>query len=312
MVLIGYPVEVRSPERRKATCAVFVLRTTSNVFGGRLRQTEKSGLSVILPPAVVTFDTAMVEGMSGHFQFRLTDAIEPKWKDGVQFGIFAIGAFGRDQDVEDAYFVSVGEAKERMEAAKSWGLTDLHVVGGLTRKLNLDYYKELLCTASQINLQSGLSVFDYWNNIEETRDYSDAVCDVSAAARALAGATGALDIPFSVVGYSFGTATGLLYGYGRDHVWNMVAIAPPLGKVSFEFMSDCSKPCLCLIGKGDFLYSEEKTEELRRILPSNAIVEILETADHFFRGDEYLMTQKVDEFVRNNVIVSSEETSDAI
>jgi alpha/beta superfamily hydrolase len=121
-----------------------------------------------------------------------------------------------------------------------------------------------------------------------------------------------LDIPFSVVGYSFGTATGLLYGCSKDDVWNMVAIAPPLGKVSFEFMSDCSKPCLCLIGKGDFLYSEEKTEELRSTLGSNAIVEILETSDHFFRGDEDVVAQKVDEFVRDNVIVSSEDTSDAI
>ncbi|MBC8218700.1 MAG: alpha/beta fold hydrolase [Planctomycetes bacterium] len=165
---------------------------------------------------------------------------------------------------------------------------------------------------SQINLRSGLSVFDYWSKIEEARDYSDAVRDVSAAACALAGASGALNIPLSVVGYSFGTATGLLYGRSKDDVRNMVAIAPPLGKVSFDFMSDCSKPCLCLIGKGDFLYSSEKAEELRRTLPSNAIVEILETADHFFRGDEDLVAERVDEFVRDNVIVSSEETSDAI
>lgn len=162
------------------------------------------------------------------------------------------------------------------------------------------------------NLRSGLSVFDYWTKIEEAGDYSDAVRDVSAAAHALAGATGALDIPFSVVGYSFGTATGLLYGCGKDDAVNMVAVAPPLGKVSFEFMADYSKPRLCLIGKGDFLYSEEKADELRKIVPSDAIVEILETSDHFFRGDEDLVAQKVNEFVRDKVIASSEEESDAI
>jgi len=37
-----------------------------------------------------------------------------------------------------------------MEAAKSWQLTDLHVVGGLTRRLNLDYYQELFRTAKRI------------------------------------------------------------------------------------------------------------------------------------------------------------------
>ncbi len=165
---------------------------------------------------------------------------------------------------------------------------------------------------SQINLPGGLSVVDYWSNVEETKDYGDAVCDVSAAAHALAGAVGNLNVPRSMVGYSFGTATSMLYGYAKKDVWNMVAVAPPLGKVSFEFLSGCSKPFLFLIGKGDFLYSEERIEELRSTLGSNATIEVLETADHFFRGDENLVAQKVDEFVRDNVIVSSEETSDAI
>jgi len=59
-------------------------------------------------------------------------------------------AFWRDADAEDAYFVSIDEAEERMEAAKSWELTDLHVVGGLTSRLNLDYYQELFRTAKRI------------------------------------------------------------------------------------------------------------------------------------------------------------------
>lgn len=59
-------------------------------------------------------------------------------------------AFWRDPDAEDAYLVSIGEAKERMQAARSWGLTDLHIVGGLTKRLNFDYYHELFRTARQV------------------------------------------------------------------------------------------------------------------------------------------------------------------
>ena len=59
-------------------------------------------------------------------------------------------AFWRDADAEDAYILKISEAKKRMEIAKSWGLTDLHVVGGLTKKLNLDYYIELFSTAKQM------------------------------------------------------------------------------------------------------------------------------------------------------------------
>ena len=165
---------------------------------------------------------------------------------------------------------------------------------------------------SQIDLPGGLSVFDYWSDIEETKDYTDAVKDVSAAAQTLSSAVGELDIPFSVVGYSFGSATGLLYGYEKENICGMAAIAPPLGKVSFEFLSNCFKPGLFLIGTGDFLYSEEKTEQLRQTLTSNTTVEVLENADHFFRGDENILAQKVDDFIRNNVTLSTRRISDAI
>jgi alpha/beta superfamily hydrolase len=165
---------------------------------------------------------------------------------------------------------------------------------------------------SQINLPGGLSVFDYWSDMEKTKDYGDAVRDVSAAATALATATKGLDIPLSVVGYSFGAATGLLYGYANEEVCNWVAIAPPLGKVSFDFLSDCSKPGLFLIGTGDFLYSAQKTEQLREILASNATVEMIENADHFFRGDENLVAQRVEQFIRNNVVCGSRIISDEI
>lgn len=165
---------------------------------------------------------------------------------------------------------------------------------------------------SQVSLPSGLSVFDYWSDIEENKDYTDAVRDVSAAAGALTEAIGGLDIPLSVVGYSFGAATGLLYGHDHEIVCNMVAIAPPLGKVSFDFLSSCSKPSLFLIGTGDFLYSAEKAENLRRSLASNAKMEIVDNADHFFRSDESLVAQKVDHFIRSNVAYSSRRTSDAV
>ncbi len=59
-------------------------------------------------------------------------------------------AFWRDADAKDAYILSISEAMKRMEIAKSWGLTDLHVVGGLTKQLNLDYYIELFRTAKKM------------------------------------------------------------------------------------------------------------------------------------------------------------------
>jgi alpha/beta superfamily hydrolase len=150
---------------------------------------------------------------------------------------------------------------------------------------------------SEITLDPGVSIFDYWTEIEETRDYADAVEDVEAAAQALASVTESFDVDFCVVGYSFGVATGMLFAHENSEVRKMVALAPPLGKVPFDFLSDCTKPSLHLVGKKDFLYSDERVEQYRQAVGPAAKVLVLDEADHFFRGDEDMLARRVDAFI---------------
>ncbi len=150
---------------------------------------------------------------------------------------------------------------------------------------------------SEIALGPSESVFDYWNAIEETKDYSDAVEDVAAAARALLTATESFDVGLSVVGYSFGAATGMLFGCRESRVEKMIAIAPPLGKVSFAFLAHCHKPGLHVVGKKDFLYSDEKMAAFRQSVGPAATVVVLDNADHFFRGDEDSIARQIEEYL---------------
>ncbi len=150
---------------------------------------------------------------------------------------------------------------------------------------------------SEIALPPGVSAFDYWTEIEETKDYRDAVEDVSAAVRTLRTATESLAVGLSVVGYSFGAATGMLFAHRESRVQRMVAVAPPLGKVSFEFLSECRKPSLHVIGKRDFLYSDERVAAFRRSVGPAAHVVIADEADHFFRGEEDSVARQIQEYV---------------
>jgi len=150
---------------------------------------------------------------------------------------------------------------------------------------------------SEIALEPGVSVFDYWTEIEESRDYHDAVADVNAAAQMLASATESLDVDFCVVGYSFGAAVGMLFGHKANAVKKMAALAPPLGKISFDFLSDCPKPSLHLVGRNDFLYSDDRLGSYRQTIGPAAQVLVLEDADHFFRGDEDKLACRVDQFL---------------
>ena len=59
-------------------------------------------------------------------------------------------AFWRAEGDADAYVMTLDEARTRIEQARGWGLTDLHVVGGVTDDVNLDYYEALIRTAKDL------------------------------------------------------------------------------------------------------------------------------------------------------------------
>ncbi|MEI6516770.1 MAG: radical SAM protein, partial [bacterium] len=59
-------------------------------------------------------------------------------------------AFWREPDAPDAYVLSLDQAREQLVAAKSLGLTDLHIVAGLRDDLNLEYYESLFKMAREI------------------------------------------------------------------------------------------------------------------------------------------------------------------
>ena len=53
-------------------------------------------------------------------------------------------AFWRDAESPEAYTLSLAQIKRKLDEARGWHLTDVHIVGGLNRRLDLDYYIELL------------------------------------------------------------------------------------------------------------------------------------------------------------------------
>ncbi|MDP6543765.1 MAG: cyclic dehypoxanthinyl futalosine synthase [Phycisphaerae bacterium] len=59
-------------------------------------------------------------------------------------------AFWRENEHADAYTMSLEQACRHIDQAVGWGLTDLHVVGGLVPELNLEYYKSLFAYARKV------------------------------------------------------------------------------------------------------------------------------------------------------------------
>ena len=72
-------------------------------------------------------------------------------------------AFWREAGSEEAYFLTLGEARLRLEAARALGLTELHIVGGIQPQIDLAYYEALFSLAREIlpsALRQGLTAVE--------------------------------------------------------------------------------------------------------------------------------------------------------
>jgi alpha/beta superfamily hydrolase len=149
---------------------------------------------------------------------------------------------------------------------------------------------------SRINLPEGVSSFDYWDSIEEYKDYTDALCDVRSASKELARITE--NLPQIVIGYSFGAATAFMYGLQNDAVKLIIGISPPFTKVDFTFLSECKKPAFIILGKDDFLYTCDAVDTFSNTVSPTVKIDVLDDCDHFFRDREKLIAKTVYDFIK--------------
>lgn len=177
------------------------------------------------------------------------------------------------------------------------------LAGGLTAKsvtLRFDYRG---IGASEIDLPDSSSVFDYWDALEEAGEYQPAVEDCRAALTCLA--TMLPEIPLIIVGYSFGAIVGVQLGLTQPCVTAMVGIAPPLTRVSLEEVANTPKPCLLLSGAEDFVYDIEVSQRLGKIGGAQLTQECWTGSDHFFRGEENRLCERLISFCTQQNILSA-------
>lgn len=163
---------------------------------------------------------------------------------------------------------------------------------------------------SEIALPADVSVFDYWDSVDQQKDYADALADVASAAAVLAENTGGM--PMAVAGYSFGAAVGLRYARADDNVYTMVGISPPWTRIEFDFLADCSKPSLLISGKDDFLYCARAIANVQAMAGPNLTIDLQESADHFFRGREHDVSRRVGVFLQDVLSRQNGVTTDAL
>jgi uncharacterized protein len=107
------------------------------------------------------------------------------------------------------------------------------------------------------------------------------------------------DSPLGLVGYSFGAWVGLQVACVSTRVQTIVGIGLPLNLYSLDYLTECKKPALYIVGTEDEFCSQENLDKLAQRLPHSSIVSRIEDADHFFTNHIEIVQNLIVDFLKN-------------
>lgn len=134
--------------------------------------------------------------------------------------------------------------------------------------------------------------FQYWDISLNGGDYTDAVADTRAALNFLISQIGIAHGIF-IAGYSFGAIAGMRAGTENKNIKAFASISTPFGQYNLDFLQGCKKGKLFIYSRNDFAATVEDTIRGFKGLPPPKILELIEDSDHFYRGQEDRVSQKV-------------------
>lgn len=98
------------------------------------------------------------------------------------------------------------------------------------------------------------------------------------------------------IGYSWGSYVGLPVTYKNPDIKLVVGISCPVGLWNYNYLRECDKPKLMIVGSHDSFAPQEKIERLFKQLKDPKELYFFDT-DHFWIGQEKNMADKVSEFL---------------
>ena len=158
---------------------------------------------------------------------------------------------------------------------------------------------------SESNLADISQKFEYWGKTMDSEDYGDFVTDVNAALDFLIKAVengNSIDKPLPkpvfFVGYSFGAILSMKAGFNNENVKSVVCISTPFGKYDLSAAEKSEKPKFFICSDNDFAASCDEARESFKKFAEPKIMEIVYDCDHFYRGKERLIAEKVAYYLR--------------
>lgn len=137
--------------------------------------------------------------------------------------------------------------------------------------------------------------FQYWDISLNGGNYTDAVTDAQAALDFLTSQVDTNNEIF-IAGYSFGALVGMRVGAESSRVIAFASVSTPFGRHDLGYLVRCEKAKLFIYSQNDFATTvDDIIREFRKLAPPKTL-ELMENSDHFYRGQEDDVSQKVCSF----------------
>ncbi len=151
---------------------------------------------------------------------------------------------------------------------------------------------------SESRLDNIAEVYEYWEEILNNDDCSDAIVDATSAINYLESTVGTNRL--FIAGYSFGAIVAMMLSVEDANIRAFASISTPFGRFDTAFLSDCKKPKLFICADNDFAASIEEVEKGMLNVLEPMMLDVIESCDHFYIDRESEIANRVFNFFNHN------------
>ncbi|MCP4269678.1 MAG: alpha/beta fold hydrolase [Candidatus Brocadiaceae bacterium] len=152
---------------------------------------------------------------------------------------------------------------------------------------------------SESKLSNIAEEYEYWENILNNDDFSDAIVDTTSAINYLETTVGTK--AKLIVGYSFGAILAIMLSVNSSNIGAFASISTPFGRFDTRLLSDCKKPKLFICADNDFAVSNEEVEKEMLNISEPKILDMINDCEHFYIDKEIEIANKVLRFFNASI-----------
>ncbi len=151
---------------------------------------------------------------------------------------------------------------------------------------------------SESRLGNIAEVYEYWEEILNNDNCSDAIVDAASAINYLESTVGTNRL--FITGYSFGAIVAMMLSVKHADIKAFAAISTPFGRFDTSFLSDCKKSKLFICADNDFASSIEEVNKGMLNVSEPKTLDVVNNCDHFYIDKEHYVANKIYEFFTSN------------